>query len=620
MSDLLYGMHDREGRHILPPGGWCVDTVALWWDNAVPTDYTALRADINWIVRLNWGYGSTGTIPLPDQYPQFAAECANYAAKSSGCQRWIIGNEPNHQQERPNGVYITPADYARCFALCRDAIKRYVPTAQVIPAAVAPYHADPMPWTDYLTEMLRLIAQSGGCDGLAVHTYTRSSNPADIDSGAQMGPPLQNTFSGFLSYLDALEIDCVPPSMFHLPVYITEFNELLPGGWHDANTGVVQAAYADIDDTNQSGVGNLPIMCLCLYRWPKFDQWYIEGKQGVIDDFKAAIGRGYTSPVVGNQTATQTTFIPTVSPGTVAVPDLPARVWDERLTARGVRVETPLLAPGQQFWRVVKARWYSEAEAGGRRHIYVTAPAGTPFRVEWPSGSAPGAANGRGGFDAGNFPMSPSLNEFSVRIDDGRPSETVRGIGMGADGNPGIHTATEVVFELVTMPAVTKPPIDTHLPSIGTGTQPDDRWQRSREFVRRWEGGYTDNPEDHGNWTGGRKGVGELKGTNYGISAASYPNLDIRNLTLAQADDIYFRDYWQASGADKLPWPYCLLAFDSAVLHGVGASRKWQAEAGDNAYAFAAKRLRVYTKLDNWHYYGAGWVSRVADLLEVAGG
>lgn len=165
-------------------------------------------------------------------------------------------------------------------------------------------------------------------------------------------------------------------------------------------------------------------------------------------------------------------------------------------------------------------------------------------------------------------------------------------------------------------------PVDTHLPIIGNGPTPveppGDTWQRSREFVRRWEGNYTDDPNDHGNWTGGKKGVGELKGTKFGISAASYPHLDIRNITMQQADDIYFREYWQASGADKLQWPYCLLAFDTAVLHGVGTSRQWQQDVGNNAYAFAAKRLKVYTRLDNWHYFGAGWTNRTAELLEEA--
>lgn len=33
------------------------------------------------------------------------------------------------------------------------------------------------------------------------------------------------------------------------------------------------------------------------------------------------------------------------------------------------------------------------------------------------------------------------------------------------------------------------------------------------------EGGFQCDPKDRGNWTGGRVGVGELKGTNRGIAA-----------------------------------------------------------------------------------------------------
>lgn len=107
---------------------------------------------------------------------------------------------------------------------------------------------------------------------------------------------------------------------------------------------------------------------------------------------------------------------------------------------------------------MVKARWRNEQEAGGRHHIYVEALdedgqplAGIPFRVMWPSGSADSATNGRSGFDAGNFPMSKSLHEFSVQM---MPllSDRVEGIGMGADGNSGIHTSTGLTFRRVTLP------------------------------------------------------------------------------------------------------------------------------------------------------------------------
>lgn len=46
------------------------------------------------------------------------------------------------------------------------------------------------------------------------------------------------------------------------------------------------------------------------------------------------------------------------------------------------------------------------------------------------------------------------------------------------------------------------------------------------------EGGYANDPDDPG---------GETK---YGISKRSYPNLDIKNLTIDNAINIYYKDFW----------------------------------------------------------------------------
>lgn len=324
------------------------------------------------------------------------------------------------------------------------------------------------------------------------------------------------------------------------------------------------------------------------------------------------------------------THLPSINPGTTTQPSLPQRDWDERLTARGVSVETPPLKPGQQYWRVVKAQWWNEQESQGRRNIFVEAidadgkpMSDVPFLMSWPTGNAPGRTNGRSGFDAGNQPISPSRNEFSVKIDAPVPSETLKGIGMGQDTpggfNPGIHTSTGVTFQWATWPAatapVTPPVIDE---PADPPSNPSDNWARSIAFTARWEGGYQNVANDVGNWTGGKVGVGENKGTNWGVSAASYPHLDIKNLTREQAHEIFKRDYWIPSGASVLPWPACLIVFDTAILHGVGTAKTWQKEVGTNAFAFAAKRLRVYTKMTNWDTWGKGWVNRVADLLEVS--
>lgn len=88
-------------------------------------------------------------------------------------------------------------------------------------------------------------------------------------------------------------------------------------------------------------------------------------------------------------------------------------------------------------------------------------------------------------------------------------------------------------------------------------------------FVVGVEGVYSDDANDKGNWTGGQVGVGILKGTKYGISAASFPRLDIVNLTLNQAKTLYLVHYWAPLQATHLPVSIAAVCFDAAVNHGV---------------------------------------------------
>jgi hypothetical protein len=62
-----------------------------------------------------------------------------------------------------------------------------------------------------------------------------------------------------------------------------ETDQLEP--WADTNSGWVKAAYSEIDNWNRTP-GTIKINSLVLYRWPKFDDWWIIGKNGVINDFK----------------------------------------------------------------------------------------------------------------------------------------------------------------------------------------------------------------------------------------------------------------------------------------------------------------------------------------------
>jgi lysozyme family protein len=88
------------------------------------------------------------------------------------------------------------------------------------------------------------------------------------------------------------------------------------------------------------------------------------------------------------------------------------------------------------------------------------------------------------------------------------------------------------------------------------------------------EGGYQDNPNDSGNWTGGKIGAGELKGTNMGISAEWYPALDIKNLTKEQASSIYQLKYWNPLYTQIKEQDLGNKLFDMGVLMGEGTAVK----------------------------------------------
>ena len=100
-------------------------------------------------------------------------------------------------------------------------------------------------------------------------------------------------------------------------------------------------------------------------------------------------------------------------------------------------------------------------------------------------------------------------------------------------------------------------------------------WEKCYSKTLKFEGEFQDNPKDKGNWTGGEIGLGILKGTKYGISAASYPSLDIKSLTQEQAIEIYRRDFWNemhlsAIDSNRVAWKI----FDIAVNCGQRTAAK----------------------------------------------
>lgn len=144
---------------------------------------------------------------------------------------------------------------------------------------------------------------------------------------------------------------------------------------------------------------------------------------------------------------------------------------------------------------------------------------------------------------------------------------------------------------------------------------------RCQREVFAHEGGYTNNPKDPGNWTGGKVGVGALKGTKYGIAANSYPNEDIKNLTKERAYALYKRDYWDKFGGDQVAVGLDLAAYDLAVNSGVGRVRQLYPKAYAAAStsvgrikALCAARLAFMRSLRTWATFGKGWQRRVAHV------
>ena len=152
-------------------------------------------------------------------------------------------------------------------------------------------------------------------------------------------------------------------------------------------------------------------------------------------------------------------------------------------------------------------------------------------------------------------------------------------------------------------------------------------FERAVEVVLDLEGGYVDDPNDRG----GR--------TKYGISQKAYPDMDLANLTRAQAMSLYRRDYWDACKCSLLPWPWSLYVFDCAVNQGPKVAVKLmqrvlgvtddgiigpktlaavERATPERALRYMVARLMRYNALSQWDHYGKGWAYRLFKVVSEA--
>ena len=210
------------------------------------------------------------------------------------------GVEFDRSQDPPRlarpGEVIQPGMYANCYRQCRAAIKA-VPgheKDQVIVGGVAPWNPQTTypgnttgDWVKYLEDILTILGPTN-CDGIAIHAYTHGADPKLIYTDAFMNAPFQKRQYNFRTYQDFMKT--IPLSMRHLPVYLTETDQ--DDAWRNENNGWVRRAYREIDWWNRQP-GNQVIRAVILYRWPNAGKWGIDGKAGVIEDFKQALANRY---------------------------------------------------------------------------------------------------------------------------------------------------------------------------------------------------------------------------------------------------------------------------------------------------------------------------------------
>jgi hypothetical protein len=127
-------------------------------------------------------------------------------------------------------------------------------------------------------------------------------------------------------------------------------------------------------------------------------------------------------------------------------------------------------------------------------------------------------------------------------------------------------------------------------------------------FLSAHEGGYTDND-------------GNGSPANFGINQGANPDIDVLNLTQAEAKQILHDRYWVASGADQLPAPLAAVHGDTAINMGVGAANELLAQSGGDPQKYLDLRDARYRAIANTDKakYLPTWLSRNEDLRDFAG-
>jgi hypothetical protein len=154
-------------------------------------------------------------------------------------------------------------------------------------------------------------------------------------------------------------------------------------------------------------------------------------------------------------------------------------------------------------------------------------------------------------------------------------------------------------------------------------------FEKALAFVLIWEGGFVDNPHDHGG------------ATNKGITQATYdawrhkigqPQRTVKEIHDDEARNIYMQQYWAPlkkdmnfpeNSAMKMSDYMWIAAFDMAVNSGVYTAELYVRRSMANLLIFLAMRLWFYKQIvvHNPHQieFLSGWTHRLQGLCNLVG-
>jgi len=169
----------------------------------------------------------------------------------------------------------------------------------------------------------------------------------------------------------------------------------------------------------------------------------------------------------------------------------------------------------------------------------------------------------------------------------------------------------------------------------------DDAYDNALAFVLRWEGGFVNDPHDHGGRT--MKGVTQ-KVYDAWRASKGQPAADVAKISNADVAAIYSQNYWRKARCHELQSHIDLVHFDTAVNMGPNRAIKMLQQAlgvaADGHYGPATKQAcaacaapdttgrycdirealyRRFAQAPGQDRFLAGWLNRLNDLRVAAG-